>query len=147
MPPEETPAVPAKLPLERRLRIFARTERFPLSIIVLAVGAFLSILALAAFTPLGNSGPFPAIQSATEPTNGPNYNLLFIVVGPIVAMVGAYLVGAYYVARHRFEHLMLSRSKAEFLRNLPEVEDLLWELTPEDEVRYQDKKSELRIRR
>jgi hypothetical protein len=42
---------------------------------------------------------------------------------------------------------MVTKSKAEFLRNLPEVEDLLWDLTPADEVRYLDKKAELRIRR
>jgi len=73
--------------------------------------------------------------------------LWLVIVGPIVAIVGAYLVGAYYIARARFEHLMLTKSKAEFLRNLPDLEDLLWDLTPADEQRYIEKKTELRIRR
>jgi hypothetical protein len=42
---------------------------------------------------------------------------------------------------------MVTRSKAEFLRNIPEVEDLLWDLTPEDERRYAQKLSDLRLRR
>jgi len=42
---------------------------------------------------------------------------------------------------------MVTKSKAEFLRNIPELEDLLWELTPADEIRYEQKKSELRVRR
>ena len=42
---------------------------------------------------------------------------------------------------------MVTKSKAEFLRNLPDLEDLLWDLTPADEQRYIEKKAELRIRR
>jgi hypothetical protein len=138
-----------KVPWDHKLRYFARVHRNILSIIVLAIGVLLTVLAVGEFTPLSQSGPFPGINGVTDQssTGGPNYNLLFVVIGPIIVLIGGYLVGAYYVARRRFEHLMLSRSKAEFLRNLPEVEDLLWELTPADEVRYENKKIELRIRR
>ena len=136
-----------KVPFDRKFRLFARTQRFPLSCIILGAGIVLTVLAVAAFTPLGNSGPFPGINNATNPPSGPNYDLVFVFVGPIVVVVGMYMVGAYFVARRKFEHLMRTKSKAEFLRNLPEVEDLLWELTPADEIRYEKKKIELRIRR
>ncbi|HUI38671.1 MAG TPA: DUF3198 domain-containing protein [Thermoplasmata archaeon] len=144
MPPDDEP-----VPFERRLRHWARTNRFFLSAVVLAVGIALTVLAVGDYTPLGSSGPFQAVDQVTDlsASGGPNYNLVFVIAGPILVLIGGYLVGAYYAARHRFEHLMLSRSKAEFLRNLPEVEDLLWELTPNDELRYEEKKSELRIRR
>lgn len=133
----------------RRLRHFLRAQRAPLSVLVLAVGILLTVLAVGDFTPLSATPPFPSINAATDQSSsgGVNYNLAFVVVGPIVSIIGAYLVGAYYLARRRFEHLMETRSKAEFLRNLPEVEDLLWELTPSDELRYAEKKNELRIRR
>jgi hypothetical protein len=132
-----------------RFRLFLRQERAALSTLVFAVGVLLSILALADFTPLGTAGPFPAIQQATDQSGsgGPNYNLAFVVAGPIIAILGAYLVGAYFVARRKFDHLMETRSKAEFLRNLPEIEELLWDLTPADEHRYEEKIGELRIRR
>jgi len=113
---------------------------------VLAVGALLTVLAAGFFTPLSNFAFFQAINSVTN-TPAANYNLLFVIVGPIIAIVGGYMVGAYSVARHRFEHLMLTKSKAEFLRNIPELEDLLWDLTPRDEVRYETKRLELRVRR
>lgn len=139
----------AGVPFERRLKRWARSERFPLSILVLAVGALLSVLAVGEFSPLGAGPPFQSINAVTDlsSSGGPNYDLIFVVLGPILVLIGAYLVGAYYVARRRFEHLMETRSKAEFLRNLPELEDLLWELTPNDELRYEDKKADLRIRR
>lgn len=139
----------ASAPFSRRLRHFARVQRFLLSAIVLGAGILLTVLAVGEFTPLSGSDPFHTIDLSTDqsPTGGPNWNLVFVIAGPIIVIIGGYLVGAYYVARHRFEHLMLSRSKAEFLRNLPEVEDLLWELTPADELRYEDKKADLRIRR
>lgn len=140
---------PEKVPFGRQLRHFVRTYRYILSILLLAGGILLTVLAVGAFTPLMITPPFPTIDNATDqsPSGGPNYNLIFVVAGPIIVMVGGYLVGAYYVARRKFEHLMVTKSKAEFLRNLPELEDLLWDLTPADETRYIEKKSELRVRR
>ena len=141
--------VAEKVPLSRTLRRVVRTYRFVLSILLLAVGILMVVLAVGNFTPLSSTPPFPSINAATDQssTGGPNYNLVFVVAGPIVVLIGAYLVGAYYIARARFEHLMLTKSKAEFLRNLPDVEDLLWDLTPADEQRYIEKKADLRIRR
>ncbi len=134
------------VPISRRLRRALRAQRFPLSILVFVVGVLLTVLAAGYFTPLSQYAPFPTINAGTaQPTA--NYNLVFVIAGPIVVIIGAYLVGAYYLARHRFEHLMETRSKAEFLRNLPEVEDLLWDLTPTDEERYARKKADMGIRR
>jgi Protein of unknown function (DUF3198) len=135
-----------KVPLGRRIRHGLRTYRAWISDFILAVGVLLTTLAVGFFTPLANVGPFPTINSATN-TPGANYNLLFVVIGPIIVIVGAYMVGSYYVARHKFEHLMVTKSKAEFLRNIPELESLLWDLTPRDEVRYDQKRNELRVRR
>ncbi|MCI4346073.1 MAG: DUF3198 domain-containing protein [Thermoplasmata archaeon] len=131
----------------RRLRVFLRTHRFLLAVLILAAGALLSALAIGYFTPLGSAQPFTTINGITNQPNGANYNLLFVIVGPIVAIIGAYFVGAYVIARRKFEHLMQTRSKAEFLRNIPELEQLLWELTPLDEERYFEKRVELRVRR
>src|SRR5271169_6148824 len=141
----ESPGPVRTEPLGRKLRYFVRSQRFAISILVFAVGILLTTLAIGDFTPLSSSPPFPQINSVTQTPNA-NYNLLFVIAGPIVLIIGGYFVGAYYLARRRFEHLMLTKSKAEFLRNLPEVEDLLWEFTPADEIRYAEKKSDLRIR-
>jgi len=132
-----------------RVRVFLRAQRFPLSVLVLAIGIFLTMLALGDLTPLSHGPVFPSINQYTDQSSngGTNYNLAFVILGPIITVVGAYLVGAYYLARRRFEHLMVTKSKAEFLRNIPDLEDLLWDLTPSDEARYEEKKGELRIRR
>jgi ABC-type phosphate transport system permease subunit len=141
------PTEKESVPFERRFRHALRTHRAALSVLVLAIGTLLTVLALGYFTPLSSSFPFSAINSETNPSAGPNYNLLFVIVGPIIVIVGAYLVGAYFSARQKFEHLMLTKSKAEFLRNIPEIEKLLWDLTPRDEVRYDQKRAELRLPR
>ena len=137
---------PAAETFGHRVRYGLRVHRAFVSVVVFAVGVFLSVLALGYFTPLANLSLFAAVNAVTNQPNA-NYNLVFVIVGPIVAIVGAYLVGAYYVARRKFEHLMVTKSKAEFLRNIPELEQLLWDLTPSDEVRYEDKRAELRVRR
>jgi hypothetical protein len=129
-----------------RLRYGMRVHRAIISVVVFAIGVFLSVLALGFFTPLANLGFFQSINAVTNPSYA-NYNLVFVIVGPIVAIVGAYLVGAYYYARRKFEHLMVTKSKAEFLRNIPDLEQILWDLTPDDEIRYERKRAELRVRR
>ncbi|HTT44544.1 MAG TPA: DUF3198 domain-containing protein [Thermoplasmata archaeon] len=139
-------AAPEKVPLGRRFRHGLKTYRAWIAIVVLAVGIFLTVLAIGFFTPLGSVAPFPSINNATNTPNA-NYNLVFVFAGPIIVVVGMYMVGAYFVARRKFEHLMQTKSKAEFLRNIPDLEDLLWDLTPNDELRYEAKRSELRVRR
>jgi hypothetical protein len=133
----------------RRLRDLFRVYRLFVSIFIFVLGILLMTLAVGYFAPapVSTSAPFVQINGVTGAANQTNYNLVFIIAGPIIFLVGAYFVGSYYLARRRFEHLMETKSKAEFLRNLPEVEDLLWDLTPRDELRYQEKKSDLRIRR
>ena len=130
----------------RRLRHGARQQRASISVFVLAVGLFLTVLALGYFTPHGSSAPFRGVNAVTD-HGGTNYNLVFVVLGPIIVIVGGYLTGAYFTARRRFEHLMLTKSKAEFLRNIPDLEELLWDLTPADEERYFTKRAEFRLRR
>ena len=139
----------APVPLGRRFRYFLRVHRAAFSVVILVIGSFLTVLAAGDLTPLSQYWPFTEINKVTDQSGsgGVNYNLIFVVVGPIVAIIGAYMVAAYYVARRKFEHLMKTKSKAEFLRNIPELEDLLWELTPDDEVRYEKKKAELKVRR
>ncbi|MGB6500585.1 MAG: DUF3198 domain-containing protein [Thermoplasmata archaeon] len=141
MPEQET-----RVPLGRRLRHGLRQNRAAISIVVFGIGLFLTTLAIGYFTPLSQTSAFASINSVTNQGNT-NYNLVFVVLGPIVSIVGAYLVGAYFVARRKFEHLMVTKSKAEFLRNIPELEQLLWDLTPIDEDRYEEKRSEFRMRR
>ena len=143
---EETEAA---APFLRKVRTFFRTHRFPVSVVILIAGIVLTALALGDFTPLQLQPPFKQIDAQTDQSasGGVNYNLVFVVVGPITTVVGLYLVGAYLVARRRFDHLMVTKSKAEFLRNVPEVEELLWDLTPDDEDRYLQKRADLRLRR
>ncbi len=61
---------------------------------VLAVGVLLTVLALGFFTPLGSSWPFTAINNATN-TPSANYNLLFVVIGPIVINCGRLSCGVW----------------------------------------------------
>jgi hypothetical protein len=140
------PPRPPKQTMDRRLRDWLRRHRFPVSVLVLAVGVFLTVLAAGDLTGLSTVQPFTAINTVTAAPNGANYNLAFVVIGPIVSIVGAVMVGGYLLSRRRFEHLMQTKSKAEFLRNLDKIEELLWDLTPADEQRYLDKRAEFRLR-
>lgn len=140
--PSRTP----KQTYDRRIRDWFRRHRFEVSVLVFAAGLLLSVLAAGDLTSLSTLPPFNSIDNVTASPNGANYNLAFVVIGPIVSIIGAVLVGAYLLSRRRFEHLMQTKSKAEFLRNLDKIEELLWDLTPTDEQRYLDKRAEFRLR-
>jgi len=90
MAPEET------VTFGHRLRFFLRAQRFPLSVLVLAIGVVLITLAAGNLTPLRDNAPFTTINPVTDQSssNGPNYNLAFAIMGPIITIVGLYLVGA-----------------------------------------------------
>lgn len=140
--PSRTP----KQTFDRRVRDWFRRHRFLVCAVVFAAGILLTVLAAGDLTPLSTVAPFTTINQVTAAPNGANYNLAFVVIGPIISIVGAVLVGGYLLARGRFEHLMQTKSKAEFLRNLDKIEELLWDLTPRDEQRYLDKRAEFRLR-
>jgi hypothetical protein len=125
-----------------KIRETMRNHKAEIAILVFVIGIFLTALPLAYFTPFSATPGLGALATAAG-----NFNLLFAIVGPIIFIVGAFMFGSYVIARRKFEHLMLTKSKAEFLRNIPELEDILWDLTPNDIVRYEQRKSELRIRR
>jgi hypothetical protein len=131
---------------DRRVRDWFRRNRFGVSALVFGAGILLTVLAAGDLTPLSTVAPFTSINQVTDAPNGANYNLAFVVIGPIVSIIGAVLVGGYLLSRRRFEHLMKTKSKAEFLRNLDKIEELLWDLTPSDEQRYLDKRAEFRLR-
>ena len=145
--PDRTTAEPA--PFFQRVRLWLRVHRFVLSALVLGVAIVLVVLALGDFTPLSAVYPFTVLNTYTDRSGsgGQNWNLLFAIVGPILTIIGGYLVAAYVIARRRFEQLMRSKSKAELLRNIPELEGLLWDLTPDDQTRYDQKCADLHIRR
>ena len=142
---------PPRLNLYSRIRYWSLTNRFALSLLVLVVGGILTAIAIAAWTPLISSPLFsgfvPGLKGTDGPSgSGPDWTLAMAIAGPILVIVGGYLAGSYIIARERFEHLMKTRSKAEFLRNVPEVEDLIWDLTPRDHERLIRKKQEFKIR-
>lgn len=146
---EGTPPLDFLTRLKRTLRGF----RFPISVVVLVLGLVLFFIGLFAWTPLGSSnGALSGLEQPLLGTDsasgccGPDWTLLMLPGGGLLAAIGGYLAGVYIIARRRFEHLMKTKSKAEFLRNVTEAEDLLWDLTPEDEIRLVRKKLELKIR-
>ena len=151
--PEPSPSTESgpRLNFYSRLRYWSLTHRFLLSLVVLVGGGILTAIAIAAWTPLISSPLFsgfvPGLKGTDGPSgSGPDWTLAMAIVGPILVIVGGYLAGSYIIARERFEHLMKTRSKAEFLRNVPEVEDLIWDLTPRDHERLIRKKQEFKIR-
>jgi hypothetical protein len=149
-PSPPTPNTP-QWNLYSRLRYWSLSNRFFLSLLVLVAGGILTTIAIAAWTPLISSPLFsgfvPGLKGTDGPSGtGPDWTLAMAIVGPILVIVGGYLAGSYIIARERFEHLMKTRSKAEFLRNVPEVEDLIWDLTPRDHERLIRKKQEFKIR-
>ncbi|HEY6237878.1 MAG TPA: hypothetical protein VIZ68_01670, partial [Thermoplasmata archaeon] len=66
-----------RVPFDRRVRVFLRTQRFPLSLVVFGVGVLLTVLAVVDLTPLNQSSSFQGVNRLTDQSGsgGPNYDL------------------------------------------------------------------------
>ncbi len=103
-----------------------------LAIGVIVLGAVLSIVSLMEFTfqntPLGNWADWT------------------IVVGLIAFLVGLYLLASFLRLAASFDQHMKTESRAEFKRDLDEVEYLAWRLPSRYERRLSKKKEDLGIK-
>ena len=70
----------------------------------------------------------------------------FVFIGGITTILGWMYFHDYNKKHKRFEELMDTNSKASFLRNIVEIEELAIDLGPEYESRVIDKKNDLRIK-
>ena len=70
----------------------------------------------------------------------------FVFIGGIVTILGWMYFHDYNKKHKRFEELMETNSKASFIRNIVEIEELAIDLGPEYEERVIDKRKSLKVK-
>lgn len=75
------------------------------------------------------------------------YDLCLLPLGILLVMFTGYYMGDQIVMRRKFNTLIDTESKARFLENQEELEELAWKLSTKHERIVVDKKKELKIRR
>ncbi|GEM_PF-617540 len=115
-----------------------RDLRFEISLLFLVIGVALTIIAF--FSPAGDKTPafLYGVVSAVG-----NWYLWFWVVGPLMVIGSSWYAYDYIKKRRMFENLMNTNSKAKFLENLPDLEDVVWYLKEKDRIRLAQKKKKL----
>lgn len=113
-----------------------REARFEISYVVLAVGAFLAILAaLNAFLAGGLPAPITDILNAIG-----NWIVWFVVLGPLLTLVGGWYFLDTIRKQREFKRLADVPSKAHFVRNQERLEELVWYLSSDYQRTLQERK-------
>lgn len=76
-----------------------------------------------------------------------NYNLILLIVGPIVLIMGAFYAGEQIVLRRRFERLLDTPKRSEFTSRRRDLEDLARRLPDHFGKRIREKEGEFVTRR
>jgi hypothetical protein len=76
-----------------------------------------------------------------------HYDLCLFPTGILVVMFSAWYMGDGLYKRSRFNELIDTESKSQFIEDLDEIEELAWKLTTKHEMMVVDKKKELGIRK
>lgn len=74
-----------------------------------------------------------------------HYDLCVFPLGILVILFAGWYMGADIAKRARFNKLMSTESKSEFLENMDEIEKMAWELSSKHEMMVVEKKEELGI--
>ncbi|MHB8585591.1 MAG: DUF3198 domain-containing protein [Thermoplasmatota archaeon] len=115
---------------------FLRNNLLWISGVTAAVGLVLTVIAwmLAYFdTPYLNwyraiLSPVNKWMDGASGTTNTDFNLILMVVAPIVLLSGAWYLGEQIADRRRFERLMETDKKSDFARNRKELEELARDL-------------------
>lgn len=75
-----------------------------------------------------------------------NWYLWLVFLGPLGIIIFGYLTVDYYLMKKKFEELINTDSKAQFIKNYKELEELAWKLTTWHRMRLTKKKVEFNIR-
>ncbi|HVL49086.1 MAG TPA: hypothetical protein VM889_11055 [Candidatus Thermoplasmatota archaeon] len=73
-----------------------------------------------------------------------DYNLIPMIVGPIVLIMGLFYAGEQLVLRRRFERLMEVKKKGDFLSNLRDIEALAKRLPDGYRARVREREAEMK---
>ncbi len=119
-----------------------REIKLEISYIVLALGAFLTLLVIFDFFLRGSlPQPLTDILDAFG-----NWIVWFVVVGPLLTLVGGWYFIDTVRKQREFEKLVNVSSKAHFVRNQERLEELSWYLRADYGKRLAERKKRWQIK-
>lgn len=131
---------------------WTRNHVLEIGSVVLVVGLVLTILSFTdnwvhpapAWLTWYHNLTHPASVSGSA--NG-DYNLIALIVGPILLIMGGFYVGEQVVLRRRFERMLDTPQKSEFAKRRRDLEDLAKRLPSNFEDKIEKKESEFKSKR
>jgi hypothetical protein len=128
---------------------FLKNNMLWIGVVVGAVGLVLSLLAYVFH--FGNQPSFLAWYGKLviygTPPSETNVNQWVMIVAPLILLTGGWYAGEQLVLRRKFEKLLETPKKSEFLQNKKELEDIAKQLPDGYWARVEMKESEFKSKR
>ncbi|MGC8580927.1 MAG: DUF3198 domain-containing protein [Thermoplasmata archaeon] len=125
----------------KEIKKFFRNIKFIIYSILLVVFVFLLLIGIAELWSPLDKGVFNQILNSIG-----YWWMWAIFIGFLGVIVDGWVWGDYLYKRIKFDSMMLNISKAQFVKKMNEIEELSWDLTTNDEIRFQMKKEEFKIK-
>lgn len=128
---------------------FTKNHMLEIGALVLAVGLVLSLASYIYRFAKAPSwmGWYESILASLPGAEPVGYNLWAMIIGTIMLVMGAFYFGEQLVLRRRFERLIDTPKKSEFVSNRPKLDELARRLPDGYKQRVRTKESEFRSTR
>ena len=113
---------------------------------ILAVGIVLTIVSFTYRFVTPTPGWLSGYAGLVQRPEG-DYNLILLILGPILVIMGGFYVGEQVVLRRRFERLLDTPKRSEFTSRRRTLEDLARRLPDGFSSRIEEKESEFKSKR
>lgn len=132
-----------------KLRIFVRDVTYPLAALVLVlciIAVFFGTLSTFFVDNKAYRVPEPLFTPVKQ-LHDQNLDICILGLGVLAMMFAGWYFGDGYYKRRKFEELMDTDSKAQFIDDLDEIEELAYKISSHHEELVYEKKRELKVKR
>ncbi|MDI6916787.1 MAG: DUF3198 domain-containing protein [Thermoplasmatales archaeon] len=116
-----------------------------LSAILFGVGIIMTVIGfLWCFTVIQLNTVNPSLEEFSEKLG--NWGWWILIPAPFILIAGGWYFSDQLLARKKFNKMISTNSKASLVKNIGEVEGIMWKLPRKYEVRFEEKKKKFKIK-
>lgn len=126
---------------------WTKNHRMEIGAVLLVLGLVLTVVSFSLNFSSETPSWLASYKDLVETESGEDWNLVVMIVGPIVLISGGFYVGEQFVLRRRFERLIDTPKRSEFTSRRRDLEDIAKRLPDGFTSRIKEKESEFVSRR
>jgi len=122
-----------------------REHMLMLSAVLFGAGIIMTVIGfLWYFTFIQSNILNPSLEEFSKKLG--NWGWWILIPAPFVLIAGGWYFSDQLLARRKFSEIISTNSKASFVKNVGEIEGVVWKLPKKYEVKFEEKKKKFKIK-